>query len=275
MTEISDDAAWVALDILSMFCFGDDKKWNNCKDSFREIVVHLRLDKERKKQSQLEIHHWKDVVKKLLQSEDAYFAIEIVKQILKGCTDGHNFSELWHYVQPIIRIIFQQYAKDVWPLFSEAIKNSDPLEEYRIMHLLDTGNSFDKKEPSVLSDLPDDLLKDWCLQFPETAPEFVARTIEILLEEEDRYKISPKAQFLLDNFGNNERVLSALSSNLSSFGWSGSLVPYLQKEIDALKLLEDHENQNVRDWVRRRCNYLSEMIERESLRDEEHDWGIY
>jgi len=275
MTALSDDAAWIALNILSMYCFGDDKKWNNCRDSFREIVVNLRLDKERKKQSQLEIHHWKDVVKKLLQSEDAYFAIEIIKQILKGCADGHNFSDLWHYVQPIIRIIFQKYAKDVWPLFSEAIKNSDPLEEYRIMHLLDTGNSFDKKEPSVLSDLPDDLLKEWCLQFPETAPEFVARTIEILLEEEDRYKISPKAQFLLDNFGNNERVLSALSSNLSSFGWSGSLVPYLQKEIDALKLLEDHENQNVRDWVRRRRDYLSQMIERESLRDEEHDWGIF
>jgi hypothetical protein len=78
----------------------------------------------------------------------------------------------------------------------------------------------------------------------------------------------------MDNFGDNEQVLSALSANMSSFGWSGSLVPYLQKETAALEALKGHENHNVRNWVNRRLDYLYKMIERESRRDEEHDWGI-
>ncbi|MBN2570350.1 MAG: hypothetical protein JXB42_13060 [Deltaproteobacteria bacterium] len=275
LAPISDNAAWIALDILSMYCHGDAKKWNNCNPTFKEIVIMLKLDKEDKNQGQLEMYHWHDVVKKLLKSNDSAFAIDITKQILASCTNRINLGDLWHYVQPIIRILFQQHAKDIWPLFSEAIKNAAPLEEYRLMQLLDSGSSFDKKKPSVLSDLPDELLNEWCLQNPETAPEFVARTTDVLLDVGDKYEISSRAKFLIDNFGDNEQVLSALSANMSSFGWSGSLVPYLQKETEALEPLKGHTNSNVKNWVSRRLDYLSKMIERETRRDEEHDWGVY
>lgn len=275
LVSISDNSAWIALDILSMYCYGDSEKWNNCKPTFKEIVVTLKLDRKDKKQNQLEMHHWHDVVKKLLQDDDTAFAIDITRQILASCTDELSYGDLWHYIQPIIRIIFQKHAKDVWPLFSETIINVGPVEEYRLMQLLGSGSSFDKKKPSVLSDLPDEIFKEWCLQNPEKAPEFVAQTTEVLLEIDDKYQISPRAQFLIDNFGDNEQVLSELSATLSSFGWSGSLVPYLKKEAEALEGLKDHNNINVRNWVNRRLDYLSKMIERETRRDEEHDWGIY
>ncbi len=103
----------------------------------------------------------------------------------------------------------------------------------------------------------------------------MAQATDVLLEDNDGYKISPRAQFLLDNFGDNEQVLSTLSANLSSFGWSGSLVPYLQKELAALQIFKSHKNSNVRSWANRRLDYLAKMIERETRRDEEHDWGIY
>lgn len=251
------------------------EKADTCKSIFREIVITLKLDKESKKQGQLEMHHWHDVVKKLLQDDDTEFATDLAKQILSSCTDKINYGDLWHYIQPITRLILQKYAKNVWPLFSEAVINSDPLDEYRLMHLLGSGSSFENKKPSVLSEIPEEMLNQWCLQHPEKAPEFVAQATDVLLESDGKYQISPRAQFLIDNFGDNEKVLSALSANLSSFGWSGSLVPYLQKEIEALEGLKDHKDGNVRNWIIRRLDYLSTMIERETRRDEEHDWGIY
>jgi len=275
LASISDNVAWIALDILSMYCHGNSEKWNSCKPIFRKIVTALKLDNEGKKQGQLEMHHWHDVVKKLLQDDDIDFAIDLTMQILSSCTDKLNYGDLWHYIQPIIRIVFQKYAKDVWPLFSEAVNNSAPLEEYRLMQLFSSGSSFEKKKLSVLSELPEEILNEWCLQNPETAPEFVAQATDVLLEFDDKYQISPRAQFLIDNFGDNENVLSALSANLSSFGWSGSLVPYLQKEVAAIEGLKDHKNIHVRNWVNKRLDYLSKMIERETRRDEEHDWGIY
>jgi len=256
-----------------MYCYQDSKKWNACIPTFKEVVTTLKLEKRDKRQS--EMYHWKDVVKRLLQEDDIVFAIKVTHQIIKSYTDRMDYGDLWHYIQPVIRILFQKHAKDVWPLFSEAIINASPAEGYKYMRLLDSGNAFDKKKPSVLSDLPDEILIDWCLQNPEIAPEFVAETTDVLLEDGEKYKISPRAIFLIDNFGDNNNILSALSSNMSSFGWSGSMVPYLQKEIEVLQTLKNHNNRNVRDWINNRLDYLNKMTERENIRDEEHDWGIY
>ncbi len=272
---ISDESAWIAIDIISMYCYKDSEKWNNCKPLLKEIVIKLKLDKEDKGKTQLEMHYWYDVVKNLLQDDDIDFAKDLTMQILSSCTAKLNYGDLWHYIQPIVRIIFQKHAKDVWPLFSEAINNSAPLEEYKLIQLLGSGGSFEKRKSSVLSELPGEILNEWCRQNPETAPEFAAQATDVLLEVDDKYQISPIAQFLIDNFGDNENVLSALSVNLSSFGWSGSLVPYLKKEVEAIKSLRDHKNIHVRNWVNDRLDYLYKMIERETRRDEEHDWGIY
>ncbi len=275
LASISENSAWIAFDIITMYCYGDSEKWNNCKPTFREIIVTLSLANEDLKQGQLGMHNWHDVVKKLLQDDDIDFAKDISKQILTHLTDKINFRELWHYIQPIIRKIFKKYAEGVWLLFTAAIKDATPTEEFRLMQLLGLGSSFDEKKPGVLSDLPDELLKEWCLKTSETAPEFVARTTDVFLEDDDKYKFSPRAQFLLDYFGDNELVLSALSANMSSFGWSGSLVPYLQKEAAVIKGLKEHKNKNVRIWANSRLDYLSKMIERETRHDEEFDWGIY
>lgn len=274
LAAISEDGAWVALDILSMYCHGHSGKVTECKEAFKDIVVNLRLDKD-KQFSQLEVYHWHDVVEKLLVTEDEGFAISITYQIVKSCSDKMDYSDQIHYIKPIIRKIFKMYGEKTWPIFAEAIKNSDPITEYRLIQLLNAGDSFGKSETSVLAELPDDILKNWCTQEPTTAPEFVASATDVLMDIGGQYVISPRAKFLLDNFGDDERVLASLSSNIGSFSWTGSLVPYYQKELAALETIKDHQNPKVREWVNRRMLYLDKMIEREKIRDEEHDWGVY
>jgi len=39
----------------------------------------------------------------------------------------------------------------------------------------------------------------------------------VFIEDNDEYRISPRAQFLIDEFGENKKVLSALSANMGSF----------------------------------------------------------
>lgn len=274
LAAVSDDAAWVALDILSMYCHGTPVRWEQCHKAFHDIVISLHLDRD-KKQNQLEMHHWHDVVEKLLITEGEEFANAISYKIIESCSDKLSFSDLWDYIQPITRKLFQQYGCKVWPIFADAIKSADPIKEYRLTQLFKSKDSFDKKEPSVLAALPDDLLREWCFQEPDIAPEFVASATDVLLEAADGYQISYRARFLFDNFGDNERVLSTLSANISSFGWTGSLVPYLQKELAALEALKTHKKAKVKEWVNHRIDYLTKMIEWEKRRDEEHDWEIY
>lgn len=274
LSDISNEGAWVALEVLSMYCHGNHERFINCKPAFVEIVIAIKLDKKNK-HSQLYVYHWSDVVEALLTSEGNEFAISIATKIVESCTDKLDYSDLLHYVKPITRKLFKLYGREVWPIFAEAIRLADPLKEYRLTQLLSSENLFDKKETSVLADLPDDLLQEWCLQEPDTAPEFVARATDVLLENGDNYQISPRAKFLLDNYAENDRVLSSLSANFGSFGWTGSLVPYYQKELAALETIKEHVSTKVRDWVNRRIVYLNKMIDKETLRDEEHDWGIY
>lgn len=271
---VSDDAAWIALDILSMYCHGKQERWEQCRAVLADIVIKLPLDRD-SEQNQNKMYAWQDIVEMLLISEGTEFSKVISKNIIDSCSDKLNYSDLWHYIKPIIRKIFQQHGRSVWQLFAEAIKNADPMKEYRLNQLLNSGDMFDKKEPSVLAELPDDLLREWCLQQPDIAPEFVARTTDVLLDTAEGFLISPRARFLLDNFGDDKEVLSALSANFGSFGWTGSLVPYYQREKTALEILKSHQKASVREWVNKRIDYLNKMIEKEKRHDEEHDWGIY
>jgi len=273
LRNISSTAAWIGLDILSMYCYGDKEKLDSCTNAFKEILFNLPLDVENKGQ-QIELHHWKEAAEQLLTLNDPDFAAKLTKQILLSCNNRIGYGDLYHYVKPIMRILLKDYSKVVWPLVSDAIKKSDPINEYHLSQLFSKEDSFSREQRSVLAELPEDVLYDWCMSDPNTAPIFFAHSTDIYLEDNDKYRISPGAQFLIDEFGYNKKVLSALSSNMSSFGWSGSIVPIYKKEVFALEPLLKHKHQSVRDWADSRIIYLNKAIKRESMLDEEMEWGI-
>ena len=267
-------AAWVSLDILSMFCHGDKNKRDSCLNEFKAILIDLPLDRENKKQS-LEVHHWKEAAEILLKEDDPDFAIKLTKRILLSCNERMDYSDMYHYIKPVLRSIFSRFGDETWPLVAEAIRNADPLQEYRLTQLLASEDNFNKTELSVLSDLSNDVIKKWCQAEPDKAPEFIAHATETFFKTDGGYTVSDRAKFLLDNYGDNKKVLSALTTNMSSFGWTGSVVPIYRKEVKALEPFLQHKFSTVQEWAEKRINYLNKSIERESIRDEESEWGIY
>lgn len=274
LANISNNGAWASLEILSMYCHGDALRWGNCKTTFKDIVIKLTLD-NKNSPGKLCVYHWHSVVIKLLSTEGKEFANLISRKIIESCSDKLGYSDIYHYVKPAIRKIFQLFGRDVWSVFAESIKEADPIKKYMLTQLLSSGDKTDKQKESVLAELPDDLLREWCQQEPSTAPEFVAGATEVLMDVGGEYQISPRARFLLDSFGDDERVLSSLSANIGTFSWTGSLVPYYEKELSAMQTVKEHQNAKVSEWAKRRIDYLNKMINREKLKDEEHDWGIY
>ena len=273
LIKISIRAAWIGLDILSMYCHGDKEKWGACTNTFKEILIDLPLDRESKRQ-QLDFHHWKEAAEKLLRLNDHEFAYKLTKRILLSCNDRMGYGDLYHYVKPIMRILLKDYGKYIWPLVSEAIKNENATNEYRLSQLFSKEDIFSKKQTSVLAELSETILHDWCRSEPDTAPLFIAHSTDVFIEDNDEYIISPRAQFLIDEFGENKKVLSALSANMGAFGWTGSVVPIYKKEISVLAPLLKHTHQSVRQWADTRIAYLNKAIRRESMLDEEMGWGI-
>ncbi|POZ54084.1 hypothetical protein AADEFJLK_01127 [Methylovulum psychrotolerans] len=168
------------------------------------------------------------------------------------------------------------YGKELWSLFGNAIVAADPMTRYQFQSLLARENGFSNVKVSVFSVLPLEIIIDWCKENTDIAPYFVARAINIFEESENGSK-KPTNLFieLLEKFGYLNSLAGELSANLSSRSWSGSLVPYLESDKNALQSLLQHSNPYVRDWVQNYIAYLDKLIIYESSRDDEHDLGIY
>jgi hypothetical protein len=129
--------------------------------------------------------------------------------------------------------------------------------------------------PSVLSVLPVESVIKWCQDFPDVGPAFVARCLNLLEPDGEAHRPSELFIALLSRFGGDEDVAAALSANITSRGWTGSLVPYLESDKAALIPLLDHENVHVRHWTKDHIAYLEKQIKYESARDDEQGLGVF
>lgn len=273
LREISEEAAWVSLDILSMYCHGSKEKWDDCKDSFKKILLNLPLNKgQRTKQS--DIYHWQSATEKVLNDIDEDFAKGLTKRIISSFDEKIDFGDIDHSIKPIMRILLNKYGESVWPIVSDGIRNAEKKNKFYLTHLLSKQDGFAIKETSILADLSEEIFQEWCMSEPDLAPHIVARESDVFIDEEEGCHLSPRVKFIIDNFGDNKDILSELSANMGSFGWSGSVVPYYEKEINAIEPLLQHEISTVREWVDRRISYLKKQIDKETMLDEETEWGI-
>ncbi|MEZ5586355.1 MAG: hypothetical protein R3E46_04725 [Sedimenticolaceae bacterium] len=277
LSKHSIEAAWLALDLLSMYCHGNDAKFRECAESFKTILVDLKFDRKLQHKGQLDSHHWKEAALKLLTIDNQNeFSVELVKNLLANEPDDLNYGDIHYAIQPVMRVILEKYGEDVWPSVVDAIEGSSPLQEYRLTQLLGSDYHSDRgKHKSVLSSLSDKVLAKWCEQNPQLAPKFVASATEVYESVEDGLRLSDRARFLIDEYGDSEEVLSALSANMGTFGWVGSVVPHYQAEVMALEPLLKHKRPAVHIWAERRIRYLNERINQEKVFDEEHSLGIY
>lgn len=274
LAKINDEAIWYALHIIYMYCHGNQGSVEILKEPLKELLSSIPLDKTQQRTA-TDAHQWKDLVQKLLKEHDDQFSISLLSQIVEACKIGIDFSTMSHYVKPILFELMRDYGEILWPLLGDAIVNSERLEKYHLQTLLDSEDGFSKEKPSILSVLSVDSVMSWCKQRPKIGPVFVADCVNIFDRDSD--KIEPSALFveLLIQYGDDERVLSALGANMGTRSWSGSLVPYLEADKDALLPLLEHDNRNVRSWVKDRVSRIDRQIQDESMRDEEQEMGRY
>ena len=271
---VSHEAAWVGLDVLAVYCDYDEKKWDACEITLKDLLANLSLNC-RNSDQQLDMYHWDNAVNMLLEKDDPEFAKQLAIQILDACNEKVYFGDVAHYAKKAMRVVLSKFAKQVWPLISRRISDADPIQAFHFQFLFGSEISFYNREDSILADLPANVLREWCESDPENAPIFVARSIDVFVEINDRFRISENTRNLLDEFGNNMSMLNALSDNMYSFGWSGSLVPLYRKMLGAINTLLHHQHMTVQKWAEDKVEELNNRIDAENQSDQESTWGIY
>ncbi len=274
LAKIDAQGAWTALGILFMYCHGDANRFEENRSSIRVLVITVPLNKEASG-GQMDLHHWAEITKKLLRTEELSFCKDICRQIITATNYGFNHGDIYHYIKPLLINLMQVHGVEVWTLFGEAIVSAETNQKYWLEQLFERENDVSNQTPSVFSKLPTDLIISWCNENKEIGPRFVASCINVF-EMVDGSK-EPNSLFtaLLEHFGDDVHLGSALSANLGSRSWSGSLVPYLESDKAALEPLLKHSNSNVRRWVEKHISYIDRQIKYESMRDDEEGLGIY
>jgi hypothetical protein len=274
LSGLSDDAAWPALNVMFMYCFGKMERVEVIRSPVKSLVLAVQLHKKQIG-SYADLHSWCALIEALLKTYDEELAIAISNQLIASCQIGFNHNDLWSHIKPLLIKIVRQYGDLLWPFFGGAISRAKGMELYWLQKLLDRENSLSSQAPSVISSFPKEKIISWCKEHPDFGPRFIATCINIFEIRHDVRSPSELLILLLEDFGSDGRVASALNANMGSGGWSGSLVPYLEADKIALKPLFNHKNGNVKKWVKQRIESIDAQIVRESGMDAERDLGIF
>jgi hypothetical protein len=274
ISHFSDEGSWVALNIMFMYCHGTPERSEKLLDAIKTLVLSVPLE-DKKTLANREVYEWSEFSKKILSYGDQDFAVSLTRRLLSTCSGGFRHSDIWDYIKPLFNECMKRFSTVLWPIVGDSIIRSEGIERFWLRQLLQRENSFSNQQPSIFSAVATKLVISWCLENPNLGPMFVAEGVDVFeLSEEEKV---PSKLFiaLLENFGDDDRVGRALSRNLASRGWTGSLVPYLEEDKAALSPLLEHKNYKVVSWVKDHVARIEKQIEYESIRDEEEKVGKY
>ena len=107
-----------------------------------------------------------------------------------------------------------------------------------------------------------------CRAYPKNFTVLVAEVAPLFSRKDGKREWTELGKALLDEFGSRKNVLSALSINIGTGGWSGPTSLYLRSFLPPLEEMKGHKTRQVRSWAREKLKQLSAQIDRE-VRDEE------
>ena len=229
----------------------------NTVDVALDIVMNMKVDYS----SIMGYYQYWNVVR-LLLTKGSYpeLAQRINCVMLDYVKTQDGFLINNYEVKQTYRLLLGKYFDAVWADLSEVLLSDG--EEYWTYHRLkdimgsmiggvhnEVGLLFETDHTGALM--------DWCRKYPEVAPE---RLMDMVPVFEDGV-FSKIVYLLVDEFGQNIKVMNALGHNLGCFGWVGSVIPLYQKELKAVETLKEHKFEEVRNWAARMSEYLKGEME--------------
>lgn len=266
LAEIGGVASWVSLNNLFMYCFKDENRIFELRETLSKVCTSVPLQ-EVVRGGGRDVYQWAKMSESLLNLEVAGFPILLAKQLVSACEEGYDYSELWNYIKPLLVKLAALKGRDIWGVFEDAIIQSEGKKRYWLKELLERETSESKRLPSALSMFPHDKVLEMCGSHLFVAPEFVAECIDIVSQEGDVRKPSELFVKLLERFGNLSDVRNALFGNLSARSWSGSLIPHLKTDREAVAPLIEHPSSNVRRWAKEYLKRVDRSIKNEEKRE--------
>lgn len=189
-------------------------------------------------------------------------AIIIAKQLIAEdlTYDGERM------IAQVLPNLLSNFAEIVWPLISNVLMEDgdcsweDGRRSWRVSMIL-RGEPFTGNNPKPILNLPENILFGWCHANPKIGPAFIAQTFPLLKEHDQEIaseEFHPAIKRLLDEFGEREDILAALSANISAFSGWGSEADHLARYIEPLRSIENHDKGTVQRWAKKMLKHVEQ-----------------
>ena len=241
----------------------------------RSVMKKLLLQYPLKREMKLDAYWYSNMVSFIFKcGRDEEFAKCLNAKFMEeknGILDGKFVNDLYKI------LLSKEYIDCVWTDFSRAFYDDNYFMFYMNIRN-DIGSGFGFGEGFLFKG-NDERIKELCLLYPDKVAHRIAELapcFEYKGDGDDR-KVTGFSHifvWLLDNFADDKTVLEGIHANLHSFSWSGSIIPYHERNIFCFGQLLNHSNSIVRDWANECLDSEKKELNRE-LGNEEFDSMYY
>ena len=278
MLDHSAEAFTEAMHLMWMYVHRASDRLDGFRSHIRKIAENVARWKCSQRNAMAD-YHFESIMKWMLgkgrQDPDARATALALATALVSVADWNE----GRIMKPVVSTLLSDFPEIAWPIIGQAIV-SDRGQAWRLKYVF-LGDFFSfkqEKSPTILS-LPEDALFAWCRAHPGSAPAFVAGVVPILTtyrNDASERSLHPVIHRLIDEFGDRSDMLKAVSLNMGSFGWSGSVTNYFALYREPLRTLYDHPKWQVRRWAKAMLRHLDTWIENARNEDEERDaeWEV-
>lgn len=266
-----DEGYAIVFDLFTDLSYGDETKKKSLIPIYKTCI--LKLGFNRKFKRQLDDYKWTETISFIVSSkEEVDFAKFINKSVIDSIS-WENSYHLDHYIQSLYEILFKVHFHSIWEFLSDALLSTEEnyIKFYGLKNILGSHIGGVGRNVGVLFDGDIDTIFKWCQKNKPLAAIRLAELTPIFDKNNTDYsKWHPVAIRLINEYGDIKEVLSHLSSNMGTYSWTGSLVPFLESKKELFKQLINHKTEIVREWATSYIGYLDKSIEVEKNRDAEN-----
>ena len=265
-----DEGYAIVFDLLFDLGYGDENKRITLLPIYKKCLYKLGVNRTFKRQ--LDDYKWSEAISLIIsEKNESEFAVFINKSVINSIS-WENSYHLDYYIQKIYVILMKVHFNTIWPDLSAALlsKEESYITFYGLKYILGSHIGGAGRTIGVLFEGDIDAIFKWCHENKPLAPARIAELTPIFSNNNTDYsEWHPIALRLLKEFGDIKEVISNLSSNMGTYSWSGSVVPFLEAKRELFKQISMHSIEQVRIWADTYIAYLDKDIEQEKNRDEE------
>lgn len=263
------EGQWSSLSLISMYCYQNEERWNSCLPYLKTLISQDNMIVSMDNINSMDSFHWFETVQRLINNtNDVELAKTISYQILEFSAQANSNYSAENNIVNLMKILLAQYFATIWPIIGSGLIDNS-LTYLNLKRILGSKNGsygyqgilFENENiyPSLLI---------WAKEHPEIAPKRLAYMMPLGIKN-DEIKWHPFSLSIINEFGDQEKVLNELSANMGSFSFTGSSIGYYQIQKILLKILLNNPRANVREWAQQMIIYTDNSIKREEIDNDE------